>query len=139
MSPKTPAFPYDVMHVKIASSPLSDQDVRTLLRSETWNVLESRNDQLVFLEEFSRTEYVRPLDSGHLGDVFGLTRDRIRKVLIKAQKSSKEPHYPLSLTHEQEIIFCALIRDGCRKGNYVTPREFFNFTKAKFQKILTYE
>jgi hypothetical protein len=69
------------MEAQLASTNLSGQDVRALLRSDSWNAFDSRNSQLVFLHDFARTDCVIRLDTCHLADIFGLTRDRVRTVL----------------------------------------------------------
>jgi hypothetical protein len=138
MPPKTPAIPSDTLDERLAHTPLSGQDLRALLRSEVWNALDSRNAQLVFLDEFARVECGKPLNSGHLADVFDLTRDRVRRVLAKWKNTRGAAHRPMSLTIEQEQIVCAFIRDGSDTGNYVTQRQLLNYIEENFQKTLTY-
>jgi hypothetical protein len=89
MPPKAVPIPNDVMETKLASAPLSGQDVRALLRSEAWNGLDSRNAQLTFLDGFARTDCAVPLDSGHLEDIFNLICDCVRKVLAKSKYPSE--------------------------------------------------
>jgi hypothetical protein len=56
MPPKAAPIPNDILETKLASTPLSGQDVCALLRSEAWNGLDSRNAQLAFLDESTRTD-----------------------------------------------------------------------------------
>jgi hypothetical protein len=100
MPPKAPVIPCDTVERALRSPRLSGQAIRALLRSESWNALDSRNAQLVFLEEFARTECGIPLDSGHLSDPFNLTRERVCKILSKWSLGCKSPHGPLTLTLE---------------------------------------
>jgi transposase len=94
--------------------------------------------QLVFLNECARTECGVPVDSGHLSDVFGRTRERVRKVLSKRRLGRKAPHRSLSLTDEQEQIACDFMQEESHTGNYVTQRELLNFLEERFRVTLTH-
>jgi hypothetical protein len=90
-----------------------------------------------FLEESVRTDCGIPLDSGHLSDVFNLTRERVRKILLKWRLGCKFPHRPLTLTLEQELVACDFICEGSQTGSYVTQRELLNFVEERFHVTLT--
>jgi hypothetical protein len=79
------------------------------------------------MEEFAQTEYGIPLDSGHLSEVFNLTRERVRIILSKWRLWCKSPHRPSTLTLEQELLACDFICEGSQTGNYVTQKELLNF------------
>jgi hypothetical protein len=91
---KVSVIPYDTVERALRSTRLLEQDIQALLRSESWNALDSRNAQLVFLEAFARTECGIPLDSGHLSEVFNLTREHVRKILSKWRLGCKSHHRP---------------------------------------------
>jgi hypothetical protein len=80
------------MEGKLASTLLSEQDIRALLRNKAWNVLNSQNAQLMFIDEFALNECAVQIDSSHLGDVFDLTRDRVGKILATAKRTVRPPH-----------------------------------------------
>jgi hypothetical protein len=138
MPPKTTALSRDAIETGLRLTPLSGQDMRALLRSEGWNALDSRNPSLVLLDEFARTDCRVILDSGHLSDVFGLTRERVRKVLSKRHRGLKVPHRPLSLTIEEEQATCAFIREGSATGNHVTQRDVLNSVEERFGSTLAH-
>jgi hypothetical protein len=94
--------------------------------------------QLVFPDEFARTKCGIPRDSGHLSDVFGITRGHVGKVLSKWRLGQQALHRPLSLTDEQEQIACDFIRGESHTGNYVTQRVLLNFVEERFRMTLTH-
>jgi hypothetical protein len=127
-----------MMEAKLASTHLFGQDVRALLRSESWNALNSRKTQLVSLNKFARTDCAVALDTGHLADVFALTRDGLPKVLEKSKIPPRPRYRLLSVTQDQDQILCTFIREGSDTGNSVTPREVLNFIDEEFHNTLTY-
>jgi hypothetical protein len=58
-----------------------------LLRSDDWCALHSRNKQLVFFDEFVKTEYSRSLTSEVLSQVFGIEPSHVRKIHLEAKTS----------------------------------------------------
>jgi hypothetical protein len=138
MPPKAPVIPYETVERALRSTRLSGQDIRALLRSESWNALDSRNAQLVFLQGFARTECGIPLDSGHLSDVFNLTRERVRKILSKWRFGCESPHRLSTLTLERELLVCDFICKGSQTGNYAAQTELLNFVEERFHVTLTH-
>jgi hypothetical protein len=48
-------------------------------------------------------------------------------MLTESKKRARLLHRPLTLTHDQEQILCAFVRDACRTVNFVTPRALLRF------------
>jgi hypothetical protein len=102
MPPKATPIPQNNIANKLASTSLSGQNVRALLRSEAWNELDSRNAQLVFLDTLAWIDCAFAIDSGHLAGIFDLSRDREQKVLTKLKGPSRSPPRPITITHDQK-------------------------------------
>jgi hypothetical protein len=56
MPPKVPALPRNKIEPRFSITSLSAQDICALLRADEWCALESRNQQVVFLYDFARSE-----------------------------------------------------------------------------------
>jgi hypothetical protein len=87
MPPKVLALPHERIKQALCNTGVTSQDVRTLLRSDDWWALHSRNEQLVFFYEFVKTEYGRSLTSEVLGQAFGIEPPHVRKICSKAETS----------------------------------------------------
>jgi hypothetical protein len=106
MPRKAPALPRNITKPRLSLMP---QDIRRLFRNDEWITIESRNTQLVFVEEFAQKDCGVTFDTTCLADVFELTRSRVRTIREKTQKEQQPPHRLLVLSNEQEFQFCEMI------------------------------
>jgi hypothetical protein len=86
MPPKAPDLPHNIIEPRLSATALMAHNIRPLFRNAEWITVESRNAQLVFVEEFARKDCGITFDILCLADVFELTRSRIRTIHAKAQK-----------------------------------------------------
>jgi hypothetical protein len=104
---------------------------------EEWIAIESRNAQLVFMEEFTQKGCGVTIETTYLADAFKLTRSCIRTIRAKAQKKQRPPHHPLALYNEQQLQLCEMIQEKTVTGNYGTKRELRNDVEVNFHASLT--
>jgi hypothetical protein len=67
MPPKVLALPRERIERALCNTGVTAQYVRALLKSDDWCALHSRNEQLLFLYEFVKTEHNRSPISELLG------------------------------------------------------------------------
>jgi hypothetical protein len=103
-----------------------------------WIAIESRNAQLVFIEQFAKTKCGVTIDITVFVALFELTRSRVRAIGVKAQSQQRSPYRPLALSDEQEFELYQKIRDKAITGTYVRKRELINCIEANFRTNLTY-
>jgi hypothetical protein len=99
---KTPAIPREALEPLLRAAPLTGQDIRTAMKSDQWNTLQSRNARIAFLDEFAERESGIQLPNLSLAEAFGLMVSHIRTIRAKARKKQKSPHCRLSLTNVRE-------------------------------------
>jgi hypothetical protein len=137
MLPKAPALPCNIIEPHLSTTALTAQDMSAVFRNEEWIAIESRNAQLVFVEEFTQKGCCITLDTTCIADEFELNRSRVRAIREKAPKNQRPPHCLLALSHERELQLCEMIQEKAITGNYVTKRELLNYVKANFHSNLT--
>jgi hypothetical protein len=138
MPPKVAALPREVLEPRLYATGVCAQDIHAMLRSPEWCALQSRNKQVVFMDDFIMNELGITLTAAALGAAFMIEGSHLRKIRSKAQNKPKAAHHPTTLTEDEESAVIRLIRDGHRFVNYVTQRDVLNFVESQFQKCLTY-
>jgi hypothetical protein len=136
---KAPTLPRNTIEARLSAAALTAQDIGALFRNEECIAIESRNAQLVFVEEFAQKGGGVTFDTTYLADAFDPTRSRIRTIRAKAQKKQRPSHRPLTLSNKQELQLCEMIQEKAITGNYVTKRELLNDVEVNFHIILTYD
>jgi hypothetical protein len=139
MPPKVLALPRERIERTLCKTGVTAQNVRALLKSDDWCALHSHNEQLVFFDEFIKTEYNKSLTSEVLDHAFGIEPSHVRKICPKAEKKMRPPYRPASLNEDQTTAVVAFIENGNRTRNYVTQRDFLYFVETNFQKCLSYQ
>jgi hypothetical protein len=109
-----------------------------MLRSPEWCALQYRNQQVVFTDDFIKTECGITLTAAALGAAFIIEGSQLRQIRSKAQNKPQAAHRPLALTEDEEFAVIRLSRDGYSSGNYVPQIDVLNFVESQFQKCLTY-
>jgi hypothetical protein len=88
MPPKVPAIPGNETEPPFSITGLSVQDIRALLRANEWCAEESRNQHVVFLYDFSRSEWSISLPAPIVGQVFEIYEAHVWKIRSKAQNTA---------------------------------------------------
>jgi hypothetical protein len=65
------------------------QDIPAMLRSEAWTGLQSRNEQVVFLQNFAETECGKSLSNQVLAYVFEIQESHVRKIRNKTKTKAR--------------------------------------------------
>jgi hypothetical protein len=134
---KVPALPPNEIEPLLSVTGLSVRDICALLRADEWHGLESRNQQVMFLYGFTRSECSISLPTAIIGQTFKIHEAHVWKTRSKAQKTARPGHCPFALSSEQEDAIVALIERGYSDGNFVTQRDLLNFAESEFGKCLT--
>jgi hypothetical protein len=137
MPPKALVVPRNIIESRLSATAPTAQDIRALFRNEEWISIESRDAQLVFVEEFAQKDCGVTFDTICLTDLFELTRSRIRTICTRAQKKQQPSHRPLALSNEQELQPCEMVREKVITRTYVKKRAFLNYVEANFHASLT--
>jgi hypothetical protein len=87
MPPKALALLRNNIEPRVSATALTVHATRALFRNEEWIPIESRNAQLVFVEESAQKGCGVTLDTACLTDRFELTRSRARTI---CEKNTKE-------------------------------------------------
>jgi hypothetical protein len=103
-----------------------------------WCVLNSRNEQIVFLYGFAKSKRSISLPAAIVGRVFGIHKAHVWKTRWKTQKTARSGQRPFVFSSEQESMILAFIERRDRDGNIVTQRDLLNFVEFQFGKCLTY-
>jgi hypothetical protein len=138
MPPKVAALPRKVLEPRLYDTGVCIQDIRAMLRSPEWCAVQSRNQEVVFMDDFIKTECGMTLTAAALGAACMIEDSHLRKIRRKAQNEPKAAHRPLALTEDEEPAVICLIRDGHSSGICVTQRDVLNFVESQFQKCLAY-
>jgi hypothetical protein len=112
MPAKVTALAREGLELRLNSAWVMAQDIHAMLRSDRWNGLQSRNEQVVFLKEFMKTECGITIPAAGLGQLFMIEAPHVRKSRNKAKTKPKAAHRPLALSEEQELVIIQFIRDG---------------------------
>jgi hypothetical protein len=105
-----------------------------MLRSNKWRALQSRNPQLLFLDDSLKDEWGITLTAVAIGDTFMIEGSHVRKIRSKAQIKPKGEYRQLAVTEDEEAAIIRLIREGHSSGNYVTQRDVLNILGVQFEK-----
>jgi hypothetical protein len=92
MPPKTTALPMEALEPPLHETSLTAQGIRALFRNPDWHSLISRNQQIVFLFDFARSNCGIGLSNQVLARVFNISPSQVAKVRSKAQNSQHPPH-----------------------------------------------
>jgi hypothetical protein len=138
MPPKVLTLPRNEIEHCLSITGLSAQDIRALLRAAEWCALQSRNQRVLFLYDYARSECSTSLPAAIMGQVFEIHEAHVWKTRSKAQKTARPGHRPFALSSEQEDAIVALIERGYGDGNFVTHRYLLNFAESEFGNCLTY-
>jgi hypothetical protein len=103
------------------------REICALLRATEWCPLYSRNQHVVFLCNFDRSECSISVPAAIAGQAFEIHEAHVWKILSKAQKTARPGHRPFALSSEQEHAIVALIERGYSDGNFVTQGDPLNF------------
>jgi hypothetical protein len=95
----------------------SAQDVPALFRADEWCALESRNQQVVILYDFDRSECSMSLPAAIIGHVFEIHEAQVWKIRSKAQNTARPGHRLFARSSEQKGAIVALIERGYSDGN----------------------
>jgi transposase len=117
---------------------MTAQDVRTLPRSNEWQGLESRTNQMVFLCQFAETDTRSKLTTDDIAKTFSLRADDIRQIRHRAQMKKQTQHRPMTLHLEQEAELVRFVQERFGSQNYATERHILNFVEEQLNKTLTY-
>jgi hypothetical protein len=101
MPPKVPTLPWNQIEPRLSIAGLSVQDICALLRAGEWCAVESRNQQVMFLYDFTRSKYYISLQAASIGQVFEIHEVHVRKIRSKARKQPDQ-NRPFALSPEQE-------------------------------------
>jgi hypothetical protein len=129
MPPKVAALPREVLEPRLYATGVCLQDIRAMHHSPEWRALQSRNQQVVFMDDFIKNECGITLTAAALGATFMIEGSHLRKIRSKAKNMPKAAHRPLALTEDEESSVIHLIRDGYSSGIYVTQRDVLNFVE----------
>jgi hypothetical protein len=138
MPPKVAALPRKMLEPALTSARITAQDIRALMRSDAWRDLDSRNSQVVFLWEFSRSDGTIRFGTSDIAKIFNIQNHHVSSIRHKAYLKKKPPYRPTTLDSHQEENVVHFIQDGFDSWNYVTQREVLNYVEQNFGKILTY-
>jgi predicted sulfurtransferase len=100
MLPKTPTISRAVIEPRLSTTVLTAQEIRTLMRDDKWIAIESRNAQLVFIEQFAKSERGVTLDAIRFAELFELIRFHLRAIRAKAQRKQQLPYRLPGLSDE---------------------------------------
>jgi hypothetical protein len=127
---KVAALPREVLEPRLYATEVCAQDIRAMLCSRESRALQSRNQQVVFMDDFITNECGITLTAAALAAEFMIEGSHLRKIRRKAQNKPKAAHRPLALTEDEESAVIRLIRDGNSSGNDVTQRDVLNVVES---------
>jgi hypothetical protein len=136
MPPKVAALSREVLKPALTSAGMIAQDIRSLLRSDAWRDLDSRNSHFVFLWEFSQSIGTIQFDTSDIAKIFNIQDHHVSSIRHKAHLKKKTPYRPPILESHQEENIVHFVQDNFDSGNYVIQREVLNYVKQNFGKIL---
>jgi hypothetical protein len=119
MPPKIAALPREVLKPRLYATGVCPQDIRAMLRSRESCTLQSRGQQVVFMDDFIKNECGITLTAAALGAAFMTEGSYLRKIRSKARNRPKSADRPLALTEDEESVVICLIRDEHSSNNYV--------------------
>jgi hypothetical protein len=70
MLPKTAALPREVLEPRLYATEVPGQDICAILRCDEWCALQSRNQQLLFIDIFLKDECGIALSAAAIDDIF---------------------------------------------------------------------
>jgi hypothetical protein len=79
-APKAAAILNGALRLRLSDTQLIAQDLRSFMRSEAWNGIDSRNAQNIFLVEFTQTESGITLDNRILVGLFQFRVPRLHEI-----------------------------------------------------------
>jgi hypothetical protein len=138
MPPKTPAISRAVIKPPISTTALTAQDIRAVMRNNEWIPVESRNPQLMYIEQLAKTECGITFDTTVPAELFELTHFCVRAIRAKAQRKQQPPYCPPAVSDEHEFELCQMIRDKAVTSSYVTKRVLINYIETNLRISLTY-
>jgi hypothetical protein len=138
MPPKVASLPREVLEPALTSAGMTAQGIRTLMRSDAWRDLDSRDSQVVFLWHFSQSDETIRFGISDIAKIFNIQYHHVSLIRRKAHLKKKHSDRPLTLDSHQEENVVHFIQDSFDSGNYVTQSEVLNYMEQNFGKILTY-
>lgn len=127
MPPKVATVPRQVPEPGRYATGVAVQNICAMPRSDKWCALQSRDRQLLFIDNCLKNECGIALAAVAIGDTFVIEGSHARKIRSKAHIKPKAAHRPLALTEDEEAAVVPLIREGDGSGNDVTRRGVLNF------------
>jgi hypothetical protein len=105
MPPKVAALPREVLEPAITSAGMTAQNIRALLRSNAWRDLDSRNNQAVFLWEFSQSDGTIRFVTSDIEKIFNIQDHHVSSIRHKAYPKKKPPYrLPTLDSHQEENV-----------------------------------
>jgi hypothetical protein len=134
---KVAALSREVREPALTSDGMTAHDIRTLLRSDAWRDLDTRNSQVVFLWEFSQSDGTIQLPTSDIAKIINIQDHHVSSIRHKAQLKKKTPYRPPTLDSHQEENVLHFTQDSFDSGTYVTQRDLLNYAEQNCGKILT--
>jgi hypothetical protein len=83
MPPKTRPIQRELIGPHLCAGNLTAQDLRFLLHSSKWQILESSNSQVVFLCEFGEIDTMLALTIDNITKIFDISSDSVWQIRSK--------------------------------------------------------
>jgi hypothetical protein len=112
----TESLSREEVELKLSVIGITAQDRGALLRSETWNILRSWNEQLAFWIDFSETESAKILDSDTLADIFKIGPSCVRELLQEPAQLHRHPIVLLKLHPNKKKRPVILLKKAILRG-----------------------
>jgi hypothetical protein len=103
MPPKVLALSRHEIEPRLSITGLSAQDIHALLRDHEWRALESRNQQIVFLYDFGKSERFISIPAVIVGQVFGIHEAHVWKIRSKAHQTARLGDRPFALSSVRKV------------------------------------
>jgi hypothetical protein len=128
MPPKVGPLSQEVLGPAPISAGMTIQNTRTLLRSDEWCALDSRNAQVTFFYEFCQINSSTRFNSRDIRIIFNIREDYVPSICHKALIKKRPPYHSLALELQQEEVV-QFVWNGFVSQNYVTQRDPLNYVE----------
>lgn len=138
MPPKAAALPKDVFFERCVSTIISARDIRALTKDESFSLITTRNEQLIFFMQFLRDVCFISPSAKLLSIMFNISESQVRKIICKSKKDPKQVGRPFIFNEETENLIVAEIRSKRNTHDFMTLSQILKYVEKNFNKSLTY-
>lgn len=138
MPPKAPALTSAELYERCTGTIISARDIRAVTKDESFILITTRNDQLVFLRQFLNDVCFKSANTKLLSVVYNITESNVRKILCRAKKQRKEIGRPFIFDADTENLIITEIRSKKNTHEFMTLSQIIKYVEENFKKALTY-